>query len=71
MQQSLEAMRLALRVLAALTEKRDPDPQDVAELRKLLPDAPQEFGMDELACDVIQRAIKHRAAVRAATAPQS
>ena len=55
MQQSLKAMQLALRVLAALTENRYPDPQDVAELRKLAPEAPQEFGVAELACEVIQR----------------
>jgi len=66
MQQSLAAMQLALRVLAAVTHKRVPDPQDVAELRKLGPQTPRNIPVDELACEVIQLAIKHRALVRAA-----
>jgi hypothetical protein len=63
MQQSLMALKLALRVLAAVTEKQDPDPQDLAALRELAPDAAG-IDADELACEVIQRAIKHRAEVR-------
>jgi hypothetical protein len=66
MQQSLAAMNVALRVLTALTEKRHPDPADVEELRRLAPlhaDCP----LDELACDVIQEAIRRRAEVRART----
>jgi hypothetical protein len=63
MQQSLMAMKLALRVLAAITEKQYPDPQNLAALREL---APAAAGMeaDELACEVLQMAIKHRAEVR-------
>ena len=63
MQQSLEAMQLALRVLTAVTEKRYPDPEDVAQLRQLAPDAAAQTP-DELACHVIQSALKQRAAVR-------
>ena len=57
-------MELALRVLSAVTLGQHPSPRDVAELRQLAPDAPPNMGADELACEVIQRAIKqHRAAV--------
>jgi hypothetical protein len=68
MQQSLEAMQLALRVLTALTEKRYPDPEDLAHLRQLAPDAAAKKP-DELACEVIQNALKHRAAVREKSVP--
>lgn len=65
MQHAIEMMETALRVLKAILEKHDPAPADVAELRRLAPslsDAP----LDELACDVIQRALKGREAARAA-----
>lgn len=61
----MAAMTVALRVLAAITYKHEPDPADVAELKRLAPllaDTPP----DELACDVIQQAIRRRAEVRAA-----
>jgi hypothetical protein len=64
MQASLYAMQTALRVLAALTEKRHPDPADVAELRRLDP-GQIHLPLDELACDVIQRAIRSREMARA------
>ena len=67
MQQSLEAMTTALRVLTALTSKRHPNPTDVETLREYVPllrDQPP----DQLACEVIKQAIKHRAAVRSAHA---
>ena len=56
-------MKTALRVLTAITERRAPDTTDVEELRRyapLLGDAP----LDELACDVIQQALKRRAVER-------
>jgi hypothetical protein len=59
----LAALKLALRVLGAVSEKQYPDPRDLAALRELAPDAAG-MGADELACEVIQRAIKHRAQVR-------
>ena len=65
MEKSLDAMQTALRVLSALTEKRRPDPADVEQLRNfapLLADGP----LDELACDVIQQALSHRAGARVA-----
>jgi hypothetical protein len=39
MQQSLEDLTLALRVLGALTEKQHPKAEDVKALRDLAPDA--------------------------------
>ena len=56
-------MQLALRVLTALTEKRYPDPDDVAKLRELAPGARAKTA-DELACEVIHKALKQRAEVR-------
>ena len=56
-------MKTAMRVLAALNEKRDPTPADIDELRGLAPDF-SATGLDELACEVIQRALRHRAEAR-------
>jgi hypothetical protein len=65
MQQSLEAMTTALRVLTALTDKRYPDPADVETLRGYVPQLRDE-PPDELACEVIEQALKHRAVARSA-----
>jgi len=59
MQKSLDAMTLALRVLTAINEKREPEPDDLEKLRAMAPligDSPP----DELACDVIKLAIERR-----------
>jgi hypothetical protein len=59
-----DTMRTGLRVLTAVTAKRDPDPADLDELRRfapLLADAP----VDALARDVIQT-MKRRSEVRRA-----
>jgi hypothetical protein len=58
-------MNTALRVLKAITEKREPDSTDVDELRHLAP-LPADTPIDELACEVIQQALKRRAAARSA-----
>jgi hypothetical protein len=63
MQQSLGEMQLALRVLTALTEKRYPDPEDLIKLQQLAPNSAAKTP-DELACEVIHKALKHRAKVR-------
>jgi hypothetical protein len=60
MQNSLEAMEAALRVLTALTANKPANEGDMTELRKYAPDAPS-LPQDELACEVIQRAIRFRA----------
>jgi hypothetical protein len=65
MQYSLQAMELALRVLTALTEKRNPSPEDANRLRAIAAATGTcEMPLDDLACEVIQQALKHRAQVR-------
>lgn len=63
MQQSLDMMKTALRVLAAITERRHPNPTDLETLRDYAP-CLGKLGPDELACDVIQQAIRKRSRVR-------
>jgi hypothetical protein len=64
MQKSLEAMQVAVRVLTALSEKRTPDPADVEILNNYAP-LLSHLSPDELACDVIQQALRRREQVRA------
>ncbi len=67
MQQGMDAMRVALRVLQAITERHPPDAKDLEELKRLAPlqaDQPQ----DELACDVIKQALQRREEIRRAQA---
>ena len=64
MQQSLEVMTTALRVLTALTEKREPDPADIQALEAFVGPKPSDISRDEWVCDAIQSAIKHREAAR-------
>ena len=59
-------MATALRVLKAVMEKRHPDPADIAALRDLAGPQPQDIDVDELACEVIQTALKRRADARTA-----
>jgi hypothetical protein len=66
MQQSFDSMTTALRVLKAVMEKRHPDAADIAALRDLAVPQPQEIDVDELACEVIQKALKRRADARGA-----
>jgi hypothetical protein len=64
MQHSFDAMTTALRVLTALTEKRHPDQADVDALRSLAGPLPDGMGLDELACEVIQKALNRRSVAR-------
>lgn len=57
MNESLAAMKVALRVLATITEKGHPDPADIEKLHQFVPDS-NHMNPDELACEVIQVAIK-------------
>ena len=57
------ALRIAVRVLTAVAEKRAPSAADTEELRRLMPSLP-DLPPDELACDVIQQILKQRAEVR-------
>jgi hypothetical protein len=63
MDQMRPIMELALRVLSTISVKRNlPDRRDVQELRKLAPDHLANESTNELACGVIQEALKkHRA----------
>jgi hypothetical protein len=64
MKSGIDAMKIALRVLGALTEKQQPAEKDVAELRRLAPQS-DAAETDELACEVIQQALRARAQSRA------
>ena len=66
MQQSLDAMRVALRVLTALNDKRQPEASEIATLRQLAGPNFATTSLDELACEVVQNALKHRVQARGA-----
>jgi hypothetical protein len=55
MQLGEDAMMTALRVLSAIVNERDPDPDDVEELRRI-PPSRAAVPLDELACNVVQQA---------------
>ncbi len=57
-------MTVAVRVLHALNMKDAPRREDVEELRRLDPLLADTAELDELACEVIRRALKRRAEVR-------
>lgn len=63
---NLNAMRVAVRVLAAVTQWRNPHPADVAKLRAYLGVDGTQAEADELAGDVIRTALKRRRESRAA-----
>jgi hypothetical protein len=65
MQQSLQALETALRILKALTEHRHPEPADVEELQQYAGSRPEGMDLDEFVCQVIQTAIQRRAIARA------
>jgi hypothetical protein len=65
MEPSLEAMTIAVRVLAALNWKQRPDQGDLDYLRRHAP-LSAHLPPDELACEVIQQAVKRRTEARTA-----
>jgi hypothetical protein len=65
MDQGLDAMRAALRVLTALNEKRRPPDSDILELRQFAGPQPADMDLDELACTVIQKVLQSCAGSRA------
>jgi hypothetical protein len=67
MQQSLDAMQVALRVLAAITERRPPRAEDVEELQRIAPKG-EYASIDEMACRVVEEGIKRHRAKRQAKA---
>jgi len=68
MQAGLDAMKTALRVLTAITEKRQPDPADVTLLRSYAGPQAKDVPLDEFACAIIQQALERRAEIRTARA---
>lgn len=58
---SIAEVQVALRVLNAITAGVDPERHDVEELRGLAPDCP-DLPVDDLAFEVVRRAVKRRAA---------
>ncbi|MGA7239248.1 MAG: hypothetical protein WBY44_26435 [Bryobacteraceae bacterium] len=52
-------LRTALRVLTAVTDRQNPEPDDVASLIRYAPDL-EHLAADGLACAIIQRALKAR-----------
>ena len=67
MRAGIDAIKTATRALGALTAKQDPDPADIQALREY-DESKKGRDFDELACDVTQIALRHRAAMRAAGA---
>ena len=63
MQDDMAAMTIALRVIMAITDRQLPTPEDIEELRRLAP-LFAHMPADELACEVIQLALKKRAKER-------
>jgi len=58
-------MTTALRVLTSITDYRHPNPADLEELARYMPSLAG-ASPDELACSVIQQALKQRTRRRAA-----
>ena len=67
MQEHNNAMLIALRVLTAVTHYQEPSPLDVEFLRGCAP-LSANGRPDELACEVIQHALKNRSATRESAA---
>jgi hypothetical protein len=63
MKTGLDVMKAALRVLSSITEKQAPDSRDLQALRAYAPEAAG-FADDELAREMIQRALRARASLR-------
>jgi len=64
MEIATEALKTGLRVLTAISHRTEPDAADVQELRRLAPLLADAASLDEIACDVIQQALKRRSEVR-------
>jgi hypothetical protein len=54
-----DAMRVALRVLAAFSEQHDPDQEDVKHFRVIGPGEVANLSIDQLACEVIHNGVKN------------
>jgi len=58
-------MKVSLRVLAALSDRAEPDGADIDALRYYLGSEAPPADLDQLACAVIQKALERRARIRA------
>ena len=58
-------MKVSLRVLAAVSDRLEPERADIDMLRYYLGSEAPPADLDELACAVIQKALERRARVRA------
>ena len=63
MQNGFGALETALRVLTALTYKREPNPLDAEKLRELVGNKHEEMGIEEMACGVVHAALWNRAEI--------
>ena len=52
-------LRIAIRVLTAITDRQNPEPDDISSLVRYAPDL-KNLPSDGLACAIIQRALKAR-----------
>lgn len=57
-------MKTALRILTALTEKRQPRPEDLNMLRHYSGPQPDGIGLDEYVCSIVRKAINRFAEAR-------
>jgi hypothetical protein len=64
MHDGIEIMKIALRVLTAVSQKHAPDSQDVVDLEVFAGPKPPDMDLDEFTCGVIQLALKRRAGRR-------
>jgi hypothetical protein len=64
MRESIDVMKIALRVLTAVSQKHAPDSQDIADLESFAGPKPPDVDLDEFTCSVIQVALKKRAVRR-------
>ena len=66
--QGMDAIKVALRVLTAITQDRHPAAKDVEELYRLAPEGTYQT-LDEVACAVVQNALERaRTKLRAGSA---
>ena len=63
MEQSMVALKIALRVLTAIDDRTAPDPADIDQLRRLAP-LYRGASLEELACEVARRALVVRGHAR-------
>ena len=61
MRDSIEVMTVALRVLFAVSHKREADPTDVEALEEYAGPKPRGMDVDEFACSTVQDVLKKRA----------